>query len=113
MGIMKLFILLLALVLAAQDPVKDASEDRLIIIRRYYRYGGYLYRYRYHRYYYRYHRYHHYYRHHRYLAEKPSASTTELTAPYYRYYRYYRYHRYFYRTYYRYHRYRYYRYRRY
>merc|ERR1711918_21913 len=48
----------------------DASEDRLIIIRRY----GYLYHYRYHR-------YHHYYRHHRYLAENPPPAPPSSPLP--------------------------------
>merc|ERR1711937_50940 len=80
MGIMKLFILLLAMVLAAQEPVASGTEA-------YWHYGyrrhhvvrvHYLYYYRYHRYYYRYHRYYRY--HHRYLAQKPSAGA-ELSTP--------------------------------
>merc|ERR1711907_234527 len=96
MGIMKLFILLLAIVLAAESPVADNSEDylRVIHVRRYHYPYHYRYYYRYHRYYYRYHRYY------RYLAEKPvTKSSTELyryrySHYLYRYYRYYRYHRY-------------------
>merc|ERR1712147_458683 len=99
MGIMKLFILLLAMVLAVQEPVSTDTEAirRAVSLsnynyRRYY-ITNYTYRYRSNR---------------RYLAQKPTAGAELSTPdqPFYRY-RYYRYYRY--RTYYRY--YRYYRYR--